>query len=59
MVITIVNYDHAVITIVNYDRTVITNVNYDRKTFIVQATGGSIDDRCVLQLLFSEKSQNC
>ncbi len=30
---------------------VITIINYDRKTFIVQATGGSI-------LLFSEKSQS-
>ncbi len=37
---------------------VITIINYDRKTFIVQATGGSMGPRYVFLLLFSEKSQS-
>ncbi len=39
--------------------TVIAIVNYDRHLFIVQATGGSMGPKYVLQLLLSEKSQNC
>jgi hypothetical protein len=61
-------YKH--ITIVNYDSS-ITNkfgasltddaivIIYDPHMFIVQATGGSIGPRYVLQLKYSEKAQNC
>jgi hypothetical protein len=37
--------------------TAVTIVNYDRSTFIVQATGGSMGPRYVLQILFCEKSK--
>jgi hypothetical protein len=43
----------TVITIVNYDHTVIMIINYNRKTFIVQATGGSMGPAYVYQHLFS------
>ena len=42
-----------VIMIVNYDRTVITIKNYNRKTFIVQATVGSVTN------IFTAVTYNC
>jgi hypothetical protein len=58
------------ITIINDDSNVVNKLEtlliddvrviiYDHHMFIVQATGSSVGPRYVLQLLFSEKSQDC
>jgi hypothetical protein len=56
----IINNDSRVINKLETSRTDDARVViYDNHMFIVQATGGSIVTRYVLQLSFTEKSQNC
>jgi hypothetical protein len=58
--ITIINNDSRVINKLETSRTDDARVViYDRHRFIEKATGGSTVPRYVLQLIFTEKSQNC